>query len=86
MLGDDDDVLRPAMSMLMFCAAPHRAEPTAKKPSEASMTGLLPKIWARPPESGRNAVEESAYAVPIQTNSVPPMSLMMVGSAVETDV
>jgi hypothetical protein len=71
-LGHDRyDILRPAMSMDILCAAPVTADPTAKNTNEASITGFLPKIWAKPPDSGRKAVEERAYALPIQTNSVP---------------
>jgi len=57
--------------MPMLCAAPEIADPSAKNTSEASITGLLPKIWANPPDSGRKAVEERAYALPTHTNSIP---------------
>ena len=84
--GRKSDVLRPAISMFMFCAAPDIADPTAKNTNEASITGRLPNIWANPPDSGKKAVEERAYEVPTQTNSVPWRSLTIVGRAVETDV
>ena len=44
------------MSMFMLCAAPPRAEPTAKKPIERSRIGFLPTIETRFPHSGMTAV------------------------------
>jgi hypothetical protein len=81
--SNTDKVLRAAINISMFCAAPHKALPTAKKTMAMSMTGLRPKISARAPESGRMTVLARAYAAPTQTNLSPPLrSWVIVGSAV----
>lgn len=73
--------------MLIFCAAPARALPSAKENIDKSMMGLRPNMSARAPESGRMAVLERAYADPTHVKSSPPLrSLVIVGRAVATAV
>jgi hypothetical protein len=82
-----DEILRAAINIFMFCAAPHKALPRAKNARDRSMTGLRPKVSARAPESGRIAVLARAYAEPTQTKlSLPLRSWVMVGRTVPVTV
>ena len=48
------------------------------------MTGFLPKIVAREPVHGRNAVAARLYELMTQIKSLPCRSATMVGNAVDT--
>ena len=79
-------IVRPAMSIALFCAAPHNALPIPKSRTDTSMTGFRPNTSERPPIIGRNAVEDSTYDAAIQTKSVASRSSTIRGSAVDTEV
>ena len=62
---------RPAMSMFILWAPPHRAEPRAKKAMKTSRMGLRPNIDTSPPTRGSTAVEAIVYALPTQMKFIP---------------
>ena len=81
------NLLRAAISQSMFFAEPDRALPRKKKPTQQTIVGLLPKMFARCPVKGIVAAADSAYAAPTHTNLSPPLrSWVMTGSAVDTAV
>ena len=79
-------VLLPAMSILMFCAAPEIADPMAKVRTKERRTGFRPNPETRSPTSGMTAVDAMVYALPGQIKSVPCRWSTMVGSAVDTAI
>ena len=74
------------MSMFIDCAPPHNALPSAKSRIQINRTGRRPNMLAKCDDIGIAATDASVYPDPIQTNSAPCKSAMIVGRAVETDV